>query len=446
MKKRILTGAALVALGGLAVAGLTSCKSDHYLNVRVWNTEFIERFAAFYPDIEKVEKENELYRLKNGTVVRFVQTENKNNAYQIALDEALKAQSKKADNEKVDMFLFEADYALKYVNSDYTLDVKDIGITDEDTKDMYQYTKDIATAGGKLKGLSWQATPGLFAYRTDIADEVLGTHDPVAVQALLSDWDKFDAVAAQMKAKGYNMLSGYDDAYRVFSNNISQPLVNSEKKIVIDEQLNKWITQTKTYTENGYNKKTSLWDDNWAKEQTINGTTFGFFYSTWGINFTLEGNAKTAKSKDDSSNLYGKYRVVEGPASYYWGGTWIAAAKGTDDADLVADIMKKLTCDASIAEDITVQTQDYTNNKTAMNKLANDPNFGSEFLGGQNHIKLFAEAAPKIDMKNISAYDQGINEKLQEAMKDYFAGNVSLDQAWENFYTKVLNLYPGLKR
>ena len=43
------------------------------------------------------------------------------------------------------MFLIEADYALKYVNSDYTLDVKDVGLTDDDLKDMYQYTKDIAT-------------------------------------------------------------------------------------------------------------------------------------------------------------------------------------------------------------------------------------------------------------------------------------------------------------
>ena len=62
MKKRILTSAAVVALGGLAVAGLASCKGDHYLNVRVWNTEFIERFREFYPDIEKEEKENELFR------------------------------------------------------------------------------------------------------------------------------------------------------------------------------------------------------------------------------------------------------------------------------------------------------------------------------------------------------------------------------------------------
>ena len=109
------------------------------------------------------------------------------------------------------MFLIEADYALKYVNSDYTLDVKDVGLTDDDLKDMYQYTKDIATdSKGKLKATTWQATPGLFAYRRSIAKDVLGTDDPDKVQEALSTWDKFDKVAEQAAAKGYKMLSGYD--------------------------------------------------------------------------------------------------------------------------------------------------------------------------------------------------------------------------------------------
>ena len=96
------------------------------------------------------------------------------------------------------MFLIEADYALKYVNSDYTLDVKDVGLTDDDLKDMYQYTKDIATdSKGKLKATTWQATPGLFAYRRSIAKDVLGTDDPDKVQEALSTWDKFDKVAEQ---------------------------------------------------------------------------------------------------------------------------------------------------------------------------------------------------------------------------------------------------------
>lgn len=448
MKKRFLTGAAVVALSGLALAGLASCGEQaaegKVVNIRVWNDEFVNRFKDYYPEVKEETKKGEEFLLKDGTKVVFNTVANKDNAYQNALDIALKNQSSAAADDKVDMFLFEADYALKYVNSSYSLDVKDLGITDEDTKNMYQYTKDIATAGGKLKGLSWQATPGLFAYRTDIAEAVLGTSDPVKVQEALADWSKFDTVAGQMKEKGYTMLSGYDDAYRVFSNNISAPLVNSDKKIVIDEQLNKWIKQTKDYTDKGYNNKTSLWDNEWTKEQTIEGKTFGFFYSTWGINFTLAGNAEVKDA--NGNNLVGKYKVCQGPASYYWGGTWMAAAAGTDNKTIVADIMRKLTCDASIAEKITRDTQDYTNNTVAMNKIANDATYGSTLLGGQNHIALFAQAAPKINMKNISAYDQGINEKLQEAMKDYFAGTKTLDEAWDNFYEKVKTVYPSLTR
>jgi multiple sugar transport system substrate-binding protein len=40
---------------------------------------------------------------------------------------------------------------------------------------MYQYTKDICTVDGKLKAVSWQATPGLYAYRRDLAKEILGS-------------------------------------------------------------------------------------------------------------------------------------------------------------------------------------------------------------------------------------------------------------------------------
>ena len=52
-----------------------------------------------------------------------------------------------------------------------------------------------------------------------------------------------------------------------------------------------WVDQTKTYTDNGYNNKTSLWSDQWAADQGPAGKVFGFFYSTWGINFTLLGNS-----------------------------------------------------------------------------------------------------------------------------------------------------------
>jgi hypothetical protein len=210
-----------------------------------------------------------------------------------------------------------------------------------------------------------------------------------------------------------------------------------------------WVDQTKEYTDKGYNNKTSLWDENWAADQGPKGKVFGFFYSTWGINFTLLGNSLETPvdqgGKEEVGNgIFGDYAVCYGPESYYWGGTWICAATGTDNTDLVKDVMLKLTCDKDIMKKITEDTQDYTNNQEAMQAIADDPEFGSDFLGGQNHIALFVEAAKKIDMSNAGPYDQGCNEKFQAAFKDYFDGNVDMDGAKANFEKAITEMYPDI--
>ncbi|NLZ81193.1 MAG: carbohydrate ABC transporter substrate-binding protein, partial [Clostridiales bacterium] len=214
--------------------------------------------------------------------------------------------------------------------------------------------------------------------------------------------------------------------------------------------LMKWVDQTKEYTDKGYNNKTSLWAPEWAADQGPDGDVFGFFYSTWGINFTLLGNALSTPlaegGKEEVGNgIFGDYAVCEGPESYYWGGTWICAAKGTDNIPLIKEIMYTLTCDTATMKEITEDTQDYTNNIAAMDELASS-DFQSAFLGGQNHIALFAESAQKIDMSNMSPYDQGLNESFQGAFKDYFDGTVDKDTALENFYTSAIEKYPELKK
>ncbi|MBP3852226.1 MAG: hypothetical protein J6D36_06760 [Erysipelotrichaceae bacterium] len=457
MKKRfaniLLAGAmglSLVACGSSSSGGSSkeaaSDEAGKVLNIWCWNDEFQSRFNDYYPEVKEVSDDKSTTTLNDGTVVKWTINPNEGHNYQDTLDEALLAQADAAADDKIDIFLVEADYALKYVDSEYTMNVKDLGLTDEDMAEQYQYTKDIVTdADGAIKGTTWQATPGLFAYRRSIAKDVLGTDDPEEVQAALSDWDKFDDVAAQANEKGYKMLSGYDDAYRTFSNNVSAPWV-TDTTVTVDENIMRWVDQTKEYTENGYNNKTSLWDDGWAKDQGPDGDVFGFFYSTWGINFTLLGNSLEDPDGEAKvgNGIYGDYAVCEGPESYYWGGTWICAATGTDNADLVKDVMLKLTCDKDIMKQITLDTQDYTNNKAAMQEIADDPDFGSDFLGGQNHVALFVEAADKIDMSNAGKYDQGCNEKFQAAFKDYFDGTVDLDTAKANFETAIKEMYPEL--
>ena len=445
MRKHLSKALALaLAMSSLASVSLAE---GSVLNVWCWNDEFQSRFNAYYPEVKEVAEDKSTTTLNDGTIVKWTINPNADNNYQNKLDEALLSQESAADDDKIDMFLIEADYALKYVDSPYTLDVRaDIGLTDDELAGQYKYTQDIATADGVLKGVTWQATPGLFAYRRSIAKDVLGTDDPAEVQTYLSDWDKFNEVAAKAAEKGYKMLSGYDDSYRTFSNNVSAPWVDGTT-VKVDANIMKWVEQTKEFTDKGYNNKSRLWDNTWAADQGPEGKVFGFFYSTWGINFTLLGNSLETSvangGKEEVGNgAYGDYAVCQGPQAYYWGGTWICAAAGTDNVATIKDVMQKLTCDAAIAKKITEDTQDYTNNVAAMNELAQ--NYSSAFLGGQNHIALFAEAAPKIDMSNISAYDQGLNESFQKAFKNYFDGNATIDEAKQLFKDDISEKYSEL--
>lgn len=442
-KKIVSVALALVLCLSLFACGSSTSKSSKdggkVLRIYCWNQEFQGRFKDYYES-----------KLPKDVQVEWVITPSKDNAYQNKLDEDLPKNAGSAD--PIDIFLIEADYALKYVDTQYTLNVlKDVGLTKDDVANQYQYTKDIASdSKGNLKAVSWQATPGLFAYRRSIAKAVLGSDDPATVQTSLSDWTKFDDVAAKMSAAGYKMLSGFDDAYRVFSNNSTSPWVDKDSVIRIDPNIQKWIDQTKAYTDKNYNNKTSLWDDKWAADQGPTGQVFGFFYSTWGINFTLLGyslaTAVDAGGKKEVGNgIFGDWAVTEGPQSFYWGGTWICAASNTDNISLVKDIMKTMTCDKDTMKKLTQDTEDFTNNKAAMEELANS-SYSSAFLGGQNHIALFAAAAPKINMKNLTPYDQGLNESLQTAMKDYFNGTVTYDQALSNFYKSAIEKYPNLKQ
>lgn len=429
--------AASLAFSGCGVGGTVSEErtQGEVVNIYSWNTEFKGIYEAYAKDLEE----------KHNVKVNFIVITNDDAAYQTNLDEALAEQSSAIADDKVDIFLVEADYASKYIKTDNTLDImKDIGLTESDVSGQYQYTKDIVTDKDSLKGVSWQATPGLFAYRRSIAKQVLGTDDPAKVQQYLKDWDSFDQVAEKMQEAGYKMLSGFDDAFRTFSNNMTQPWVVGNK-INVDESLVRWVEQSKIYTEKNYSNKTGLWSPGWTKDQGPEGNVFGFFYSTWGINFTLMGNslADGSKPAQVGNGIYGDYAVCEGPQAYYWGGTWICAANGTDNIPFIKDLMYRLTCDAETMKKITLDTQDYTNNMEAMEEIAKS-DYKSDFLGGQNHIALFAESAKKIDMSNVTPYDSQLNSEFQSAMHDYFEGLITYDEALYNFYEKIKNIYPEL--
>ena len=148
----VTIGAALTACGGSsststaasstassAAASEAPAAGGKTLNIWCWNDEFQSRFNDYYPEVAEIAADKSTTTLKDGTIVKWTINPNDNNNYQNKLDEGLLNQESAADDDKIDIFLVEADYALKYVDSDYTLDVKaDIGLTDADLAQQYQ--------------------------------------------------------------------------------------------------------------------------------------------------------------------------------------------------------------------------------------------------------------------------------------------------------------------
>lgn len=451
MKKKVLSA----LLAGLMLSGMLSgcggggngggsdsgtMEEGKVVNIYVWNNEFQRKFNAYYPNVSKTSNDLSVTYLEDGTEVHWIINPNQDGVYQQKLDEALIKQGSAPADERVDLFLAEADYIMKYTDPEVNAaaPISALGITDADLANQYAYTLQAATgADGEIRGLSYQATPGMFVYRRSIAQAVLGTDDPEVVNEAVSDWDKFDATAERMKAAGYYMVSSRADTYRVFSNNVSSPCVDGNTAVV-DPNIMKWVEQTRKYTDEGLNHKVGgQWIDEWNQDMGANSKVFGFFLPAWGLGVCIQPNVEGTDADDD-------WAACSGPQPFYWGGTWLLAAEGTDNPEHVKDIMLQMTTNREILRAITVEDNDMTNDQPLMEELAEDPNFSSPLLGGQNHIAVLSKVAANIDLSNISPYDQGFTELFQNTFGDYFNNVIDFETAKSNFETAILERYPEL--
>ncbi len=438
MKKRVLSALlAATMLTGMLAGCNSGGKSEEgsVLNIYCWNEEFKSRLEEHYPGYEVIDATTG----KIGDVtVKYTIVPSDDNAYQNNLDTALDKQASAKADDKIDIFLVEADYALKYVDTNDAMSVKDLGITDADVANQYQYTKDVVTdSNGNLKGVSWQGCPGALFYNREIAKDVWGTDDAAEIQKKVADWDTFQATAAELSENGYYITSSVMDTYRTYSNNVTSKWV-VDGKINIDDNIEKWAQDAKAMYDAGYTNNYELWGDDWSKGFYPEGNVFCYFGPAWFINFCM------AADQEGSVGYNGDWGITEGPQGFYWGGTWICAATGTDNQALVKDIMLKMTCDQELMTGIVKANDDFVNNKPAMEAMAADTEYSSAILGGVNPLPLYVASADSIDLSNMSIYDQACNEEFQNAMKNYFEGNATYEQALDLFYKAVVEKHPDL--
>lgn len=429
------TGAAAAdttAGGGDAAPATTSSEEGKVFNIYAWNEEFKGFFEKYMPGYDASTQ------TLNGIAVKWTINPSDDGVYQDKLDAALQAQASAAADDKVDMFLAEADYILKYTDSDYTLDISTIGLSQVDTE--YNYTVQAASdSNGKIKGVSFQCCPSALIYRRSIAKEVIGSDDPADVQAALDSWDKYDAVAAKAKDLGYYMHASFAETYRVFSNNATNAWVTNGE-LTIPSVVDQWTEQAKSYYDNGYilSDLPGVWDDGKTAQMFADGKSMCFFGPAWYFNFCM-GNAQ-----DPDKGCYGDWAICQGPQAHFWGGTWILAATGTDNPNTVADVMRAFTENEEVCENLVKNEGQFSNNKTVNAKFATDPSFGNPFLGNQNDVAVFSEMTDNIKWENATIYDQLCNEGYQNYIKQYINGEVDKATALANFYGYINEKYPAV--
>ncbi len=325
------------------------------------------------------------------------------------------------------------DVALSFMQRDYIVPVTDIGLTLDMYSNAYDYTVEYATVDGQLKAMTWQATPGVVAYRTDIAEEVLGTSDPAEVQAKIGDWDKFFETAEAMKAAGYYMTSGPDEIkYAMLDQRQSAWVIDGA--LNIDPAINDYLEYSKKLYDNDYTKKAAMWSSEWTANMADD--VFCFFGCTWFIPWSL--------SIEDTDAM-GKYNVVTGPCSYHWGGSYLMVTDKCPNKELAALVVYTMCCDTDEMYKIFAEATDFCNNQEAVAQLIADGKGPLEKLGGQNPLEMYDAAAKGLSLKNATSYDNIFNAYLDTASTSYNSGDLAtVDDAIINIKEQVSAAYSDI--
>lgn len=363
-------------------------------------------------------------------------------AYQPALDQALAAGGKDAP----DIFAAEGAFVLKYTQGDassFSASYADLGLDDQMVKDagIAQYSVDIGSKDGQLKGLGYQATGGAFIYRRSLAKEVFGTDDPAAIKTEIGPgWDKFFSAAEKLKAKGYAAVSGDGDVWHAVENSSDKGWI-VDGKLHIDPKREEFLDLSKKLKDNGYYNDTTDWQEAWFAD--MNGTgakpVFGFFGPAWLINYTF---------KDHAKDTAGDWAVTEPPTGFFWGGTWLLANKEVtkDEAkkQAVADFIKWVTLDTSEtglqynwANGTMKDGEQGTKDSVASSVVMDKSNGEIAMLGGQNMFDIFVPANANASGKNLTAFDETINKLWRDQVREYSAGNKDRAKALETFKQQV---------
>ncbi|MBQ5392114.1 MAG: carbohydrate ABC transporter substrate-binding protein, partial [Spirochaetales bacterium] len=248
-------------------------------------------------------------------------------------------------------------------------------------------------------------------------------------------WDKFFEAAAELRAKGYAIVSGDGDIWHAIENSSDKGWI-VDGKLYIDPKREAFLDLSKKLKDNDYHNDTQDWQEGWYADMKEAGAkkVLGFYGPAWLINYVMAGN---------SGDTYGDWGVCASNVGFFWGGTWVLANKDTKNKDIVAKIIKWITLDSSETglqyywANGTLNGEGGTKDSVASGTVMSKSDGKLDFLNDQNMFEAFVPANQYANGKNLTQYDETINTYWRDQVRQYTAGAKTREQAIADFKTQV---------
>lgn len=392
------------------------------LNIWCMNDGLSQMFEEKYPGYVEIDYET-------GMIgdVKICWTHNIDDSYQEDLERRLYDNDYQEDNEKIDLYVIGDQDIQRYMKEGYALPLTEVGITQEDLSMQYAYTHNNASdAGGKVYGFSYNAAPGAFWYRRDIALEVLGTDEPEMVQQYITDWGSFYDTAGMMKEAGYYMTQDMDLLFKAFSSERELPwIVNNKFKY--DENTLAWAMFSKELYNKEYIKDAYILADEECTD------VFGYFAPLW-----FKEGLHDYKFEDG-------WGVCVPPENFYYAENYICVAPDTDNVALVREILVTMATDENILK-YFAESGLFGNNKEIMREMANNEAYCSDMFDGQNVYAVFCDVAENTKAGALCEYEVACEEEFKSAMYLYIRGEYTYAEAMRQYELALKEKYPELKQ
>lgn len=415
------------------------------LNIRCYNISLRTVMENYYEEYVRIDDTTG----KIGEVtVNWIFPDLFEGDYYGELQEAFSAQKTAAPEDKIDLFIAEAETGQKFIEAGVTLSMRDLGISTAYFSDMYDYTYwTMADEQGELHGLTWKCCPGVLFYNCDIAEEVFGTSDPVVIQSYVRDWDTFLRTAEILAGKGYRMLTSVYDSYEVYANNMNF-CWEKGGYLCRDDNVERWASDSKKLLELGAAGDCIPWaETEWYDAWSPVSNVFCYFGADWFLEL-----CESELQRMETGSVMDVWGAVKGPQSFSSGGSYLCAAKGTDNPELVRKVLLDITTDEKLLRKMVAEENAFANNESVMREAEKARSqedavkYATDYtVQSRNMITLYRECAETIDGSHKSAYDMECNVLFQDTMKLYFDGTVAtVEEAVKIFRQTMKDTYPEL--